>query len=498
MSQGKPNSTHAVRQTNQSFFFESDIFSAGRLIARRARRAAWRRSGPRHPRLSETDVLVVGGGPAGTAAAIAAGGLGADVLLVERYNHLGGLSTGGLVIWIDRMTDWSGRHVIRGIANELMERLPKDAIAGTQRKSTGAPRTPRRRPTGRSAPPPTTASSPGRRPSIPKRSRRCRCRWWARPRCACCCTPGRPRRSSRATSSRAPFSRARKAATPIFAKVVIDTTGDADLIARTRRLLRVRHRRGRHPPLHQHGVSAWAASTWSGGSPSASGDPDALLRSSWRSGAQKLKFFEKPFVSWRNDVALFMGPRLSGYSAVDVEDLTDGRAALAPARGRPPRGLPRAAPGFANAFLMLGAPADRRAPQPAPQRLAQGHAPAVGYRQGLGRRDRRVDLAVAEVSQHLRALRRAGAGGARQHPGRRPARRLRRQLAHLPARDPAMLADRTSRRCRGSAGGAAPGVQPRAVPVEEVQADLMRQGAFLRVGQAGLMRPATVPAKVDG
>src|SRR6202795_1453318 len=56
------------------------------------------------PVFAETDVLVVGGGPAGTAAAIAAGRLGADVLLVERYNHLGGLSTGGLVIWFDRMT----------------------------------------------------------------------------------------------------------------------------------------------------------------------------------------------------------------------------------------------------------------------------------------------------------------------------------------------------------------------------------------------------------
>jgi len=31
-------------------------------------------------------VLVVGGGPAGTAAAIAAARVGADVLLVERYN----------------------------------------------------------------------------------------------------------------------------------------------------------------------------------------------------------------------------------------------------------------------------------------------------------------------------------------------------------------------------------------------------------------------------
>jgi flavin-dependent dehydrogenase len=34
-------------------------------------------------------VLVVGGGPAGTAAAIAAARIGAGVLLVERYNHLG-------------------------------------------------------------------------------------------------------------------------------------------------------------------------------------------------------------------------------------------------------------------------------------------------------------------------------------------------------------------------------------------------------------------------
>ncbi len=43
------------------------------------------------PVFAETDVLVVGGGPAGTAAAIAAGRLGADVMVVERYNHLGGL-----------------------------------------------------------------------------------------------------------------------------------------------------------------------------------------------------------------------------------------------------------------------------------------------------------------------------------------------------------------------------------------------------------------------
>ena len=43
------------------------------------------------PVLAETDVLVIGGGPAGTAAAIAASRTGAETYLVERYNHLGGL-----------------------------------------------------------------------------------------------------------------------------------------------------------------------------------------------------------------------------------------------------------------------------------------------------------------------------------------------------------------------------------------------------------------------
>ena len=65
------------------------------------------------------DVLVVGGGPAGTAAAVAAGRLGADTVLVERYNHLGGLSTGGLVSWIDRMTDWDGNLIVAGVGAEL-------------------------------------------------------------------------------------------------------------------------------------------------------------------------------------------------------------------------------------------------------------------------------------------------------------------------------------------------------------------------------------------
>ncbi|QIJ61278.1 FAD-dependent oxidoreductase, partial [Streptomyces sp. JB150] len=45
-----------------------------------------------------TDVLVVGGGPAGTAAACAAAEAGAEVVLVERYGFLGGNATAALVM----------------------------------------------------------------------------------------------------------------------------------------------------------------------------------------------------------------------------------------------------------------------------------------------------------------------------------------------------------------------------------------------------------------
>ena len=82
------------------------------------------------PVYGSCDVLVIGGGPAGTAAAVAAGRLGADTVLVERYNHLGGLSTGGLVSWIDRMTDWDGNLLVAGVGAELIDRCGPDATLG--------------------------------------------------------------------------------------------------------------------------------------------------------------------------------------------------------------------------------------------------------------------------------------------------------------------------------------------------------------------------------
>ena len=116
-----------------------EIFDEGERRPRRRRPALTHEEAAREiPVFAETDVLVVGGGPAGTAAALAARRYGADVMLVERYNHLGGLSTGGLVIWIDRMSDWNGTRVIAGIAEDIFDRLPKEAVQGPPRADWGA------------------------------------------------------------------------------------------------------------------------------------------------------------------------------------------------------------------------------------------------------------------------------------------------------------------------------------------------------------------------
>jgi ribulose 1,5-bisphosphate synthetase/thiazole synthase len=73
--------------------------------------------------LQKTSILVVGGGPAGTAAAFSAKRLGVDVTLVERYGYLGGLATGGLVLGIFPLYDRNKKQVIFGIGEELMKKL---------------------------------------------------------------------------------------------------------------------------------------------------------------------------------------------------------------------------------------------------------------------------------------------------------------------------------------------------------------------------------------
>ncbi len=76
----------------------------------------------------EADVVVVGGGPGGHAAAVAAARNGAKTVLVERYGHLGGMATGGLVIQILLMSDGTGEQQIAGLCQEWIDRL--DPLGG--------------------------------------------------------------------------------------------------------------------------------------------------------------------------------------------------------------------------------------------------------------------------------------------------------------------------------------------------------------------------------
>src|ERR687893_2131430 len=76
------------------------------------------------------DVLVCGGGMAGTVAAVAAARNGARVLLVERWGFLGGSATAGAVGQFVGWETAAGRQVIHGLAEEVVQRLERHGGPG--------------------------------------------------------------------------------------------------------------------------------------------------------------------------------------------------------------------------------------------------------------------------------------------------------------------------------------------------------------------------------
>ena len=68
------------------------------------------------PVSKKVDVLVLGSGPAGVAAAITAGREGMNTLLVESCGNVGGIATEGL------MSHWTG-NTEGGIYEEILKRL---------------------------------------------------------------------------------------------------------------------------------------------------------------------------------------------------------------------------------------------------------------------------------------------------------------------------------------------------------------------------------------
>jgi FAD-dependent oxidoreductase family protein len=338
---------------NDERILQSDVFDRDEDRPARPDWGHYDEPGRRIPIYHRCEVLVVGGGPSGTAAAAAAAKAGADVCLIERYNHLGGLSTGGLVIWIDRMSDWQGQLVIRGIAEELLDRLPPDAIAGPPREDWGS-----QDPAKAAHWQQRTSSHHGIvtwAPTIdPERLKlvsqdlllergvKLMFHGWA----------AQPIVEGDAVRGIAFESKEGRMA--IMAKVVVDATGDGDLFARAGAAFDsdieeadAHHCMNTAFLLAGVDMNRWIAFR--------AGQPEAFA-AFMDKGRATCGLFERPFVSWRNDIALFMGPRQAGYSPVNIDDLTAVDIRSHKVMREHLEFYRANAPGFDGAYMMLSAP----------------------------------------------------------------------------------------------------------------------------------------------
>ena len=78
------------------------------------------------PVVGEADVVIVGGGPAGLAAAIASARVGASTVLIEQFGYLGGTATASLMANINgfrNQVEPDSTQTVRGIAEEIVLKL---------------------------------------------------------------------------------------------------------------------------------------------------------------------------------------------------------------------------------------------------------------------------------------------------------------------------------------------------------------------------------------
>ncbi len=101
-------------------FLQGSLIGAGAVISSTSETTVAADARADTPEITEeVDVLVVGGGTAGTIAAIQAGRLGAKTLLLERNSQLGGTMTTGGVAFPGLFDAW-GKQIIAGIGWELV------------------------------------------------------------------------------------------------------------------------------------------------------------------------------------------------------------------------------------------------------------------------------------------------------------------------------------------------------------------------------------------
>ncbi|HEY1723164.1 MAG TPA: FAD-dependent oxidoreductase [Magnetospirillaceae bacterium] len=82
------------------------------------------------PVVAQANLVVVGGGPAGIAAAVSGARNGLSVILVERYPYLGGLASGGMVLVLDDMCN--GAEIsVKGLCAEMIGRMERLGLCVT-------------------------------------------------------------------------------------------------------------------------------------------------------------------------------------------------------------------------------------------------------------------------------------------------------------------------------------------------------------------------------
>ena len=70
------------------------------------------------------DVVVIGGGAAGVAAAVGARAAGATVRLVEQYPFLGGAATNSSVLALCGFFDQNRNQVVAGVGEDILTPAP--------------------------------------------------------------------------------------------------------------------------------------------------------------------------------------------------------------------------------------------------------------------------------------------------------------------------------------------------------------------------------------
>jgi hypothetical protein len=107
----------------------------------------------------------------------------------------------------------------------------------------------------------------------------------------------------------------------LLSKVVVDTTGDGDIFARAGAGFDTDIEEGdvHHSANTGFMLGGVDMTTWLDFRRT---QPEQFTQFT-ALGRERCGFFQTPYVSWRNDIGLFLGPRQSGLSALDVDDITE-------------------------------------------------------------------------------------------------------------------------------------------------------------------------------